>query len=1049
MRARGQRWCVVCVLTGAIALASAIQAQQSKSDQSSDAATRQYAVAVGFQNQKLYDSAIDEWKTFLRKHSNDERADKATHYLGICQLQAKQFDAAAATFASVEARYPKFELLDQTLLNHGSALYSIALKSKKPADFEKAERPFAKLVEQFPKTDFVGRALYYRGECLYQQEKYELAAAAYSQLLTTDAKNELAPDACYAMGICFEKLQQPGKAAEAFDRFAKAWPKHSLATEVSMRQAEMLFASKNYAEARGKFADVSKVADFSLADTAMLRQARCLYEINELKEAAATYWNVPRQFPKTKHYDAAVVAGAKCYYLLGEYQSCRSGLENVVKRDVPEAAEAAQWMARCLLKEKKPQDALTVLDAALAKHSKSPAYSQLALTRIDALYEIPARRAETAELYAKFAADNPKDEMAAQAQYMAALTALESGDNSVAKSASTRFLKAFPNDRLSADVQFISAEAHLLTKDYADAVPLYREFLQMHPQHASAGQAGIRLALALQLAKKYDEALLQVNAVVPQLTDANLKSEALVIAGRCYVATDKLEDAAKALEQSYVASPKRDQSDRTLVALADVCLKLNRNANAATALERVLTEFPSSPAAEEATFRLGEASYAASEFSKAEQHYRQTVTKWPAGDFAAPAAFGLGWAMFKQNKLEETVAAMNSLATKYSKSELSTKGLYLKGMAEFQLQKYDDAISDARRFLASKPSRKDASDARYLLGLSLAAKRDFANAAKEFEGILADDANYADADKVLYELGWAWQELGDANKSLATFDRLAKEQPKSPLAAESVFRVAESHYDAGRYDDASKHYAATLHKAGQSELGEKAAHKLGWSALKAEKFADADAAFQNQLKSFPKGPLAGDAMFLIGECQFREKQWRPALAQYAEVIAAKNPTYQALALFRSGECAAAAEMWDESLAFHQAVLKQFPDFELKSEARYGVAWAMQQRGQLDQATAQYELVTEETDSETAAKARFMIGECCFAEKKHDEAAKHFLKAAFAYNHEEWSAMAWFEAARCFEVLKDVDQAKNCYRQLIEKFPKHSKVADAKKRLGEL
>jgi TolA-binding protein len=79
----------------------------------------------------------------------------------------------------------------------------------------------------------------------------------------------------------------------------------------------------------------------------------------------------------------------------------------------------------------------------------------------------------------------------------------------------------------------------------------------------------------------------------------------------------------------------------------------------------------------------------------------------------------------------------------------------------------------------------------------------------------------------------------------------------------------------------------------------------------------------------------------------------------------------------------------------------------------------------------------------------MVGECYFAQKNHKEATKHFLKAAFAYNHKEWSAMAWFEAARCFEVLKDVDQAKNCYQQMIEKFPQHSKVADAKKRLGEL
>jgi TolA-binding protein len=79
----------------------------------------------------------------------------------------------------------------------------------------------------------------------------------------------------------------------------------------------------------------------------------------------------------------------------------------------------------------------------------------------------------------------------------------------------------------------------------------------------------------------------------------------------------------------------------------------------------------------------------------------------------------------------------------------------------------------------------------------------------------------------------------------------------------------------------------------------------------------------------------------------------------------------------------------------------------------------------------------------------MIGECCFAEKKHDAAAKHFLKAAFAYNHPEWSAIAWFEAARCFEVLKDVGQAKNCYQQLLEKYPAHSKAEDAKKRLSQL
>src|SRR6202008_909845 len=69
--------------------------------QESEPATRQFAVAVGFQNQKLYESAIDEWQTFITKFPKDSRVVKAAHYLGTCQLQAKQYPAAVATFESV------------------------------------------------------------------------------------------------------------------------------------------------------------------------------------------------------------------------------------------------------------------------------------------------------------------------------------------------------------------------------------------------------------------------------------------------------------------------------------------------------------------------------------------------------------------------------------------------------------------------------------------------------------------------------------------------------------------------------------------------------------------------------------------------------------------------------------------------------------------------------------------------------------------------------------------------------------------------------------
>ncbi len=1025
------------------------QLSLTASAQESEQATRQFAVAVGFQNQKLYEPAIEEWQTFIKKFADDPRLDKATHYLGTCQLQAKQFSDAVETFESILKTYPKSELLDQSLLNLGTAKYSIALGSTKAEDYAKAEAVFAKLATDFPKSEYAARAVYYRGESLYHQNKFDEAAQSYEQVVKSFPKDALVPDAWYALGICQESLKQTGEAQKTFATFQTRFPKHALLTEVRMRQAEALFADGKFVEAQKQFALVSSVKEFSLADTAMLRQARCLYEQDKFDEAGTLYWNVPREFPKTKHYDTAVLAGAKCYYLIGKYALARSGLENVAKRDVPEAAEASQWIGRSLLKEKNPLQAQLILEEAIARHPNSAALPQLMLARIDAMYELPGRRQETAALYAEFAQKYPQDELAAQARYMSALTALDIGDHAAAKLNSDLFEKQFAADSLLPDVLFIGAEARLLLKEFADAQATYGRFLKLAPTHVSSPLAKVRLGLALQLDKQFDKSLAELQAALPELKDASLKSEALAIIARCFLGKEELPKAADSFEASLKAQGDREQSDQTLLSLADVYRRLDRPADSITRLNQLRTKFPNSQLLEEATFRLGEAAYSQNDFDRAIMEYSNVVKTWPNGTFAPNAQYGIGWSQFKKNNFAGAVEAVTSLSTRYTDSDLAKRGLYIRAMAEFQLGQFAEASASAQSFLKSKPAATEGLDASYLLGLALAGQQKFSDAARTYSAILESDPQYADADKVLYELGWAYLELGQADESIAAFQRLGADYPGSPLAVESLFRVAESHYDAGKYDAAAKAYSETTAIAGASELGEKAAHKLAWTFFKTDKLNEAAEAFAGQLKNFPTGPLAADAEFLRGECLYKQDQWQAAFDQYAKTIGARHPTYEALAIYRSAECAAALEKWDVSLKLHQRVLKGFPTFELKAEARYGVGWALQQQEKLAEAIATYETVTEETESETAAKARFMIGECYFAQKNHKEATKHFLKAAFAYGHKEWSAMAWFEAARCFEVLRDIDQAKNCYQQMIEKYPEHPKVTDAKKRLSEL
>lgn len=1017
--------------------------------QGTEPATRQYAVAVGFQNQKLFDAAIDEWNTFLRKYPTDARADKANHYLGTCCLQEKRYPDAIAAFTTVVTKYPKCELIDQSMLNLGIAQYASAQKTGLEGDYAKAERSFGQMLAKHADSKFADRALFYRAECLVQTRQTEKAATAYQEFVSKNPDSEFTADAMYALGTAQDELKQPQKAAATFAGFVAKFPKHQLLSEVRMRQAEVLFNDNKFDEAKPIFEQVSKDKRFELSDVAMLRTARCLYEEGRLSDAGKLYWNVPREFKTTKHYDAAILAGAKCYFLDKKYDIAKTGLERLVERDKPEAAEATQWLARVYLQSGDSGKAMKLAERGLRKFKGNEYRPELELVRIDAMYEIPDQRSQAARQYAEFAAQNTKHPLAAQAQYMAALSSLDSEKHAEAKKFGEQFLQKFGDDPLKADVLFILAESELLLGQHRDAVQQYQEFLKAAPKHANAPQAQVRLGVALHMAGDHSEAVRLLTPVVAKLTDKSQRSEAYGIIGRSEAAQEHFDTAVELLRKAITEKPDREHNDETYLALAESLRSLGRDDEATAELQKMITSFPHSRLQSDVHFRLGEMAYQNEKYSDAIRFYAEVTSKWPQSKIAPHALHGLSWSYFNLGEFDKASQAVAELQKKHANSPIAAKGLYVRAMAKYQLGDFKETLKDVDAFVATKPNKNDLLDARYVKGLAQAGLQKYEDAAKTYQAILEEDKDYAGADKVAYELGWAYSESGNSQLAVNAFRQLAQDWPKSPLAAEALFRVGEAFYEAEKYAEAAVAYKKSAAQNGAADIAEKSMHKLGWSQMKAKNVDAAAKAFAAQVRTFPAGELASDAEFLIGECHFQNGDWKQAGRAYERVADNGSSNYVALAKFRAGECAAAAEDWSSSRRWHERVLKDHADFEMRPEALYGLGWALQNETKYDLAIQKYETVTEETDTETAAKARLMIGECCFAQKKHKEATKHFLKAALFYNHKEWSALAYFEAARCFEVMQDVDQAATCYQKLIAQFPQHGKVKDAQRRLAEL
>jgi TolA-binding protein len=240
-----------------------------------------------------------------------------------------------------------------------------------------------------------------------------------------------------------------------------------------------------------------------------------------------------------------------------------------------------------------------------------------------------------------------------------------------------------------------------------------------------------------------------------------------------------------------------------------------------------------------------------------------------------------------------------------------------------------------------------------------------------------------------------------------------------------------------------------MNKAGKTDVGEKAAHKLGWAYFKLDDFAKAQQTFAYQRTTFPQGPLLADATFMEGESLFKQGKYAEALALFEQVKKPSTPDFQVLALLHAGQAAAQLKQWSKSQSLLEQCAKQFPESPHLPEVLYEQAFAKQNLGQIDEALELYELVTAKDNREPAARARFMIGEIYFEKKDHNQAVRNFYKVAYGYGYPEWQANALYEAARCLEVLKKVEQAKKDYQEVVTKFPQSDKAPLAQKRLAEL
>jgi len=941
--------------------------------------------------------------------------------------------------------------------------YNVAVSLQNREAYDLAIDAWGSFMQAYPADARVTQARHYRGVCYFFAAVGALDAKQTDAAIKSFDAAERALDTVVKAAPTFERLEDtylylglaqfkraeiepPDEAAKHYaaaaatlDALLKNYPQSKNLAQVLYTRGDCAYHAGQKPDAVRFYSQaLTKAPNEKLEPAIMYALGVAQEELKQPEAAGKTYDLYLKKYLAHRYANEIIMRRGETLFAIGEYQAAAEWLAAAAARPGFESADfATMRQAVALAQLGKYAEAGDVLAGVFTKYPGSTRFPTVLKTG-HALARGLIRDKKPGEAYALIEKLLPH----AEGQEGAAALAMDRADAVAAiparRKESVAFYAAvadkFPKDPHAPQALYWAAYWAMTQGDYAGTLRYADAFLDAYPTHELAPDVRCVAAESQLQLGKYDEAeklYAELSAKYPQHPDAESwkvrQAETLLLLGQAYY---RQKNADKAVET----------------------------------LRKLVARFPQSKVLDRTHFHLGEYAAAGNDLKTAEAEYRLVVEKWPASPLLPYALRGLGWALFDQKDFAAAEGVFKMLVAKYPDQTLKLRSLYARGLARHHLGKFAEAAVDLQSFLAAGGIEvAEKSDARYVLGLSLVGEKKAAEAVSVFQSLLSEDPKYSAADKVHYELAWALRSAGQEKESVEAFADLIKQCPESPYVGESQFCVGEAAYKDGKFKAAAQAYSAALEKAGKSDLGEKAAHKLGWAFYRLDSAAEARQTFGYQRATWPRGPLAADAAFMEAECLFKQKKYGEALTIFERVKETSSKDFQVLTLLHSAQALDALalsmlrpeqenqrkETWQKSLSLLDRLIKESPDTPYLPEALYERGWALQNLGRFDEAMGEYQQVLAKNNAEPAARSQFMIGQIQFQQKKHAEAVKSFYLVLYGYPYAQWQADAAFEAAKCFEVLHKKSQAIKQYQELIEKFPQSGKVAAAKSRIEAL
>lgn len=1012
-------------------------------DAESAADLRAYYAGNGLLQRGMFDLAEKEYRDFLDRHTSHEKSPMARYGLAVCLLRSGRYADALHELDAI-APGAGFPFAVEVQVMRGQC--QLFLKQ-----FRESAETLLRVVEEHADHKLAPDACVQLAEALYHSGQTEKAVEAVSDFQGRWPDHPLRPRALFFRGLARVALRDDKLARDDFSAVLKAEPEGPLSAQAGLLLAQCAHRSGDLDAAARQYERALSSRQSADREAALFGMAVLRIQQQRFADAAKLLDECLAEFPSGANVVSAAVHRGRAALELGDVDRAVEYLTDAQKKGAP-ADESAYWLAKCFARKGDHARAADALRAAIRKSPESRLCPELRFDLAVALYRA-GDLAGANGILAEWASGDESHSLTPDVLHLLAVVRHRQADYDKSREACRAFLDRFGSHRLADSVAFLAAENLFLSGQYAQAAEDFERFLRAHDDSADAVKARYRLGMARHRLGENDAAAKLLAPICEQAQSEDAYRPALLAMADILISRGEWKPAEDYLNDYLKGDTQPPLADDALLKLAVARQRQGRHEQAVETLDELLTRFPSSPHALQAIFERGQCRAALSKWDEAKADFEEVLAKGADSRFAPHALNHLGSIALARGDAESAAKYFSRVTEAGADDSVAAQALYARAAALMNAGDFQSALEAWDVFIArgGDDPRIDSARANSAICLSrLDRFRDAVSAMKKLDAARLDSDLHAALD---YERAWCLKSLGKKDAAAAVYRDLIAASDKARPHFQAMLELAALDAEAKRYDDAARLLARVRQAASSndpSNLANQATYRLAVCEFERGRFAEAADLFEQFIKTGPRDAECVSAHAMCGEALFRIGRHGAAAGHLYEVAdaGAKSPAYGP-SLLRLGECLAALQRWTKSEEVFRKYLELYETSEGWHQAAFGAAWAVENQGRHAEAIERYRRIVDRHKGPTAARAQFQIGECLFALKQYDEAARELLKVDILYACPEWSAAALYEAGRCFEKLSKLVEARRQYKLIAEKYADTHWAKLAAERLSDI